>query len=458
VTVDLVNLSGKRVLVVGLARSGVAAARFCAARGAAVTVNDRREAAALTETLAALPPSVTRLLGSHPGAAFTGADLIVVSPGVPRLPELDAAEAAGVPVIPEVELAAAHLRGDLVGITGTNGKSTTTSWIGDMLAGGDRPVFVGGNLGVPLLEAVDDPAAGPGGIAVAELSSFQLERCTTLHPRVAALLNLTEDHLDRHGDLAGYGAAKARIFAAQTADDWAVVNAASPACAALVAPHRPRVARFGEGTGDAPGAWLDGDRVTVTLPGRAPLAFRAGDLALVGRHNLENAMAAAVVASLLGASPERILASLRGFRGLPHRMEAVGAVQGVRFFNDSKATNVASVAGSLGGFPGRYVLVLGGRHKGAPYTPLRAVLAGHATALLVLGEAAPLIAADLDGVAPIHAVPDVAAAVARGLALAAPGEAVILSPACSSYDQFENYEQRGAAFAAAVRQLDEERR
>jgi UDP-N-acetylmuramoylalanine--D-glutamate ligase len=448
------GLSGKRVLVVGLGRSGVSVARFCAGRGARVTVNDRRDEIALGRVLTALPAGVEAHLGEHPTPLFERQDLIVLSPGVPPLPALEAARAAGVEVIGEIELAARHLQAELVGITGTNGKSTVTSWIGEMLRPGPRPIFVGGNLGAPLIHAVGTPAGGPEGACVVELSSFQLETCRTLRPRVALLLNLAEDHLDRYADLAAYTAAKARIFGAQRPRDWAVLNWDQPACRQIAAGLSSRVAGFGLVHPPAAGAFARGARLVVRLPERTDRSFDITGIRLVGRHNLENALAATLAAVLMRAPDDAIEEALRSFGGLPHRMEAVGEVNGVRFYNDSKATNVSAVAGSLSGFPGRYVWIGGGRHKGAPYGPLREVLAGGARALVLLGEAADRIAADLDGVAPILRVSSLGEAVARAAEIARPGEAVVLSPACASYDMFEDFEARGAAFTAAVQALE----
>ncbi|MFH2010546.1 MAG: UDP-N-acetylmuramoyl-L-alanine--D-glutamate ligase [bacterium] len=447
------ELSGKAVLVVGLGLSGLGAARFCAARGARVTVNDIRGEEPLAATLAQLPDGVRVVLGSHPEEVFRSAELIVLSPGVPPLPALDQARSAGVEIIGEIELAARHLQGQLIAVTGTNGKSTTTSWIGEMLAGLGRPLFVGGNLGEPLIGAAGTQAAGPDGIAVAELSSFQLETCTTLRPRVALLLNLAEDHLDRYAGMDEYIAAKARIFAAQTADDWAVINGDQPACLAVAEGIAARVARFSTTARMDPGASLVDDALCIRLPGVPRMRLSTRSIRLVGRHNLENAMAAILAAALAGATAAQIQAALDQFGGLPHRMQHVGEHDGVRFFNDSKATNVSAVVGSLTGFPGGYVLVAGGRHKGAPYTPLRPVL-GAVRAVILIGEAADLLAEDLYGVAPLHRAKTLEEAVRLGAKLAQAGEAVVLSPACSSYDMFTNYERRGEAFAAAVARLE----
>lgn len=448
-----IQLKGRQVLVVGLGRSGQAAAHLCVRHGARVTVNDHRSAEALGPALDALPAGVALHLGGHPEALFVSKDLIVLSPGVPPLPALEAAARAGVEILGEIELAARFVSADVVGITGTNGKSTVTTWIGDMLRASGRPLFVGGNLGEPFTSAVDTAAGGRGGICVVELSSFQLETCVSLRPRVALLLNLDADHLDRYPDLQAYGAAKARIFAHQGEGDWAITNWDQPLCRALVEGVPGQVAGFGLQEVPPWGATTEGDGIILTLPGQSPVTLSAARLRLVGRHNLENALASALGAVLLGAEPDAVQASLDTFGGLPHRMELVGEVRGVRFYNDSKATNVSAVAGSLGGFPDRYVWVAGGRHKGASYHPLRAVLGGRAKALVLLGEAADLIAEDLAGVAPVVRAGSLEEAVALAADRASPGEAVVLSPACSSYDMFRNFEERGACFAAAVADL-----
>lgn len=447
------ELPGRRVLVVGLGRSGQAVTRFCVERGARVTVNDHRHADVLGPTLASLPPGTDAVLGHHPEQLFVEQDLIVLSPGVPALPAVRSAALAGVEILGEIELASRFVEGDVVGITGTNGKSTVTTWIGEMLRGAGRPIFVGGNLGDPFIEAVDTPAGRSGGICVVELSSFQLETCISLRPRVALLLNLDADHLDRYPDMDAYGQAKARIFAAQGPKDWAITNWDQPACRALLQDVPGQVAGFGILAAPPVGATAKDEIIRLAFPGEPSVALSVAGLRLVGRHNLENAMAASLAAHLVGSPPAAIQRALDTFGGLPHRMELVGEAKGVRYYNDSKATNVSAVAGSLGGFPGRYVWVAGGRHKGASYAPLWPLLAGRAKAVVLIGEAAELIAADLAGVAPMTRAGSLEEAVSQAAAISEPGEAVVLSPACSSYDMFSNFEERGAAFARAVTEL-----
>ena len=452
------NLKGKQILVVGLGRSGVGAALRCHKMGAQVTATDNRPAEAIPDAVAALDGSCRLELGGHDPASFTGADLIVLSPGVPEIPPLRAARAAGVQVIGELELSYRLVQAPVVAITGTNGKSTTTSLIGAMVAASGRPTFTGGNLGAPLVEAVGTPAATADGALVVETSSFQLETVETFHARVALLLNLSEDHLDRYPDYEAYVAAKARIFERQTADDFAVVNGAGgqERCVALARAGAARVLTFQlEPDGEDPtGAWLDGDNMMVRLDDGAALErYPRADLRLAGRHNVENALAALLACRLLGVSPETCARALAAFGGLPHRMELAGERGDVRFYNDSKATNVGSVVGSLTGFERPVVLIAGGKDKGGDYAPLRPLLREVATNLVLIGAASDVMAQALDGVVPLHRCSDLRAAVALAAKLARPGDAVVLSPACSSFDMFDNYEQRGEVFTQAVAAL-----
>ncbi len=454
---DPPRLAGQRVLVVGLARSGVAAARVALNRGARVTVTDRRAATELGPAVAELGSSVEFALGGHDPADFTGADLVVVSPGVPlALPEIQAARRQGVPVWAEVELAFRLLPPvPLLGITGTNGKSTTTALAGALLAR-DRRVFVGGNLGTPLSELV--LADREVEALVVELSSFQLEGIERLRPQVAAFLNLTPDHLDRYRDLDAYGQAKARLFMNQQAGDHAVANARDPRALALAGTSRGRLLTFGFGDPAPRGARAPeagGSFWLAPTPG-APERYALRSRALRGRHNLENAMAAALCARLLGASGAQVQAGLDAFAGLPHRLELVRERGGVEWVNDSKATNVDSTAVGLAAFPpGRrhVVLILGGRGKRAPYAPLAPLFAERVKALLTLGEDAPTIERELSSAAPTERAGTLEAAVRRAAALAGEGDVVLLSPACASFDQFKNYEQRGEAFRRLVQEL-----
>ena len=458
-----VDLRDRRVLVVGLGRSGTAAARLCAARGARVTVTDSRDAAALGPSLAALPAGVQRELGGHQTASFTGAELIVLSPGVPEIPALIAARRAGVAVTGELELASHFIEASMVAITGTNGKSTTTTLCGTILAGTGAPTFVGGNLGQPLAEAVATPAGGAGGYCVVEASSFQLETTDTFRPRVAVLLNVTADHLDRHAGLDGYAAAKARIFRAQRRDAFAIVNA-DDALAMRVSDGiaAPRLTFSVAGTPAAEpragGAWISGDALIVRLPGGRDEAYPGHLPSLMGRHNQANALAALLAGRLAGASEAEARRGLLAFRALPHRMELVAEQDGIAYFDDSKGTNVGAVVAALAGFPRRVVLIAGGRDKGGDYAPLAETLASVGRGVVLIGEAADRIAASLAATVPggpgaplpVARAASMEEAVAAAVRLARPGDAVVLSPACSSFDMFRDYQHRADVFRAAV--------
>ncbi len=450
------ELSGRKVTVVGLARSGAAAARLCAREGAVVTVTDRRGEAELAGPLQALPGGVRRRLGGHDLADFEGADLVVVSPGVPMAnPEIQAARRRGVPVWGEVELGFRQLGpgATVVGITGTNGKSTTTALTGALLAA-DRPTFVGGNLGTPLCEHLLSGARSAA--VVLELSSFQLEGIERFRAHVGAVLNVTPDHLDRYPGVEAYAAAKARLFASQQPEDFAVANGRDPRAMAMAGASRGDRYEFGFGP-PAPASARDpggepgpaGSEIWFTRRSRGPERFLLRNRALRGRHNRENAMAAVACARLLGVPGPRVQEGLDRFPGLPHRLELVAERGGVEWVNDSKATNVDSTAVGLAAFPAgvpRVVLIMGGRGKRAPYAPLRPLFAGRVKALLTIGEDAPAVERELGGLAPTESCGDLAGAARRAALLAGPGDVVLLSPACASYDQFSSYEHRGEVF------------
>lgn len=443
------SVRGKTVTVIGAGRSGTAAARLALRKGAdVVVIQDKREAADVGEdhVLTLAREGIRLELGGHRVQTLKNSDLIVVSPGVPDLPEIRAAEQAGVPVISEIELASWFVRGSVLAVTGTNGKSTVTTLAGEMLKHSDVPTFVGGNLGTPLSEAVDTAAAAEGGILVIELSSFQLERTYTLRPRVAVLLNLTPDHLDRYDSLATYGAAKQRIFLAQTRDDHAVVPSADPVAVAMARAGAGRLHTYGAPDGEVrvhQGAMVDSNGE------RYPLEM----LKLKGAHNIDNAMAAVLAARLMGATTRGIRTALERFEGLPHRMQWVLEDDGIVYYNDSKATNVGAAVKALEGLDRRVVLVAGGRHKGASYAPLRPLLRDKGRALVLIGEAAEVMRQELGDVVPVRVAEDMFEAVRLARNLARRGDAVLLAPACSSLDMFENYEERGRVFTAAVRAM-----
>jgi UDP-N-acetylmuramoylalanine--D-glutamate ligase len=438
----------RRVYVLGLGLSGAAAARLLRSRGVAVVASDRRAADELELAGLAGDPGVELRLGVDERLLPPDIDAVVTSPGVaPGHPLLVAARAAGVPVLAEVELACRHLAGTLVAITGSNGKSTTTAMTGAMLTGAGRAVEVCGNIGTPLASVVD---GAPGRIFVVELSSFQLETIDEFHPRAAALLNLSPDHLDRHGDFAGYLAAKRRIFRNQTGDDVAVLNADDPDSAATPAGGRRRFFSLRDAVED--GVCVAGERVIERCPGAPdrPL-FARSDVPVPGPHNLENAMAAALLALAAGAPAESLATSLRSFRGLPHRMERVAEREGVVFFDDSKGTNIGATLRSLEGFAdGSVHLVLGGRNKGADFAGLREQVARKARRVYLIGESAGAIGAALAGAVEQSQSGTLAAAVAEAAERARPGESVLLSPACASFDQFRDFADRGRSFRRLV--------
>jgi len=449
-----VELSGKNAMVVGLGESGLAVVRFLAARGAHVRVNDRRDA----ETLGAAATEVAALdadlvLGGHPDSAFEGLDLIVVSPGVPPLPQLDEAERRGVPVMSEVELAARFIEAPLVAITGTNGKSTVTTLIGEMCRRLGRPVFIGGNLGRPMIEAAGTDAGAQGGLVIVELSSFQLERVSQMKAHVAVLLNITPDHLDRYRSFEAYAAAKARIFERQDAEDFAVLPADAPDLRELIVDDGT-VVLFDGRNGDV--------RVVdeVLTDTQSSLRVPVGELRIRGSHNVSNACAAVLVARLLGVRDDDIASVLREFKGLAHRMQYVRSVDGVEYIDDSKATNVGAAVASIDGLTGstgKIVLIAGGVDKGGSYQPLRRRMSEDGRGVVVLGEAASLLErAFTDSPIELRHATSMRDAVTRAAELARPGDTVLLAPACSSFDMFRSYAERGDHFQRAVETLGEQ--
>ena len=449
------DVAGLPVVVVGLARSGIAAARFLADAGARVVASDRKplvelEAAAMS--LAAR--GVTLELGGHVSASFIAARLVVVSPGVPwELPELAAARAAGVPVIGEIELAWRSLKGSVAAVTGTKGKSTTTAALGEMLRAEGRDVRVGGNIGQPLIDLV--AGATDATVFAVEVSSFQLEASVSFRPRVAVFLNLSPDHLDRHPSFEAYAAAKARIFACQQPDDWAVVNADDPGVLALARKGRARLLPVGSARG-ATAAFFEGGHARLRLDGREETLFDRAALQLPGAHLAYDLLMAAVAARLLGATPSAIARAVATFRGLEHVLENVAEIDGVAYFNDSKATNVDAARKSLESFSQPVWLILGGRFKGGDLGSLAPAVAGRVKAILAIGEAQPLIEEALARVAPVVRCDSLRDAVAEAHAQARAGEAVLLAPACASFDMFRDYAERGRAFKDEVRRVQRE--
>jgi UDP-N-acetylmuramoylalanine--D-glutamate ligase len=447
---DPMDLSGRRVLVVGAARTGLAVARVLARHRARVRLVDRRLRPEEAAAAAALGPEVECRLGDDGPATLAGVDLVVPSPGVSAsAPVLAEAVTRGIPVRSEIELAAALVSCPLLAVTGTNGKSTTTTLVGEMLAAAGRRVFVGGNLGTPLAAAVDHD----WDVAVVEISSFQLEWVAGFRPAVAVLLNVTPDHLDRHGSMAAYLDAKTRIFAAQGVADRAVLNRDDPAVWGLRDRLRSRVVSFGVAAHPGAGACVRGDRVVVRDERGAEVDFPLAAARLTGRHNLENMMASVLVARDQDVSPAAILSVLRRFGGLPHRCELVAESGGVRYYDDSKATNVGAVIKSLEGFREPLVLVMGGVDKDTPFEPLRPHVRANVRRVVAYGKAAVRIAGALEGAVPVARIERFADAVRAALADVRPGEIVLLAPGCASFDQFTGYAERGDAFRALVGEI-----
>lgn len=441
----------RRAYVLGLGMSGAAAAGLLATRGVEVVASDRRPAEQLELGTLAGRAGVELRTGRDEDELGPGFDAVVVSPGIALgHPLLESARRQGVPVVAEVELAFAYLEGPVVAVTGSNGKSTTTAMTGALLAGAGRAVEVCGNIGVPLAAVVDGT---PGRTFVVELSSFQLETVDRFRPRAAALLNLSPDHLDRHGDLAGYLAAKRRIFGRQEAGDVAVLNADEPEVAATATRSRRRF--FSRLVAASDGCDLEAGRVVERRKDEeARELFDVADVALPGPHNLENAMASALLAIAVGAAPDSFPATLRGFAGLPHRLERCGERGGVVFFDDSKGTNVAATARSLEGFDdGSVHLVLGGRNKGADFTFLRPIVRRKARHVYLIGESAAELERALAGIAEMSRAGTLESALAEASDRARTGEAVVLSPACASFDQFRDYRDRGETFQRLVAAL-----
>jgi UDP-N-acetylmuramoylalanine--D-glutamate ligase len=451
-----VGVEGKPVVVVGLARSGVGAAAFLARLGTPVVATDRKSAGELQTEVSILEPLGVRLeMSGHRAETFVAAREIVVSPGVPAdLPELRAARAAGVPVIAEIELAFRHLKGRMAAVTGTKGKSTTTAALGAMLRADGGDVRVGGNIGEALIGLV--PGSTSATRFAVEVSSFQLEGIRTFRPDVAVFLNLSEDHLDRHASFAEYAEAKARIFENQGPEDWAVINADDPRVLEVARGARARAVPFhpaGPAPAAAPGAYFESGRACLRTESGTETLFDLSSVQLPGPHLAGDLLAAAAAARALGAAPGAIARAVSSFRGAEHVLEHVATVDGVAYFNDSKATNILAARRSLESFRGPVLLILGGRYKGGDFFDLAPALRDHGKAVLAIGEAEERITASLHDVLPVHACGTLEAAVARARAESAPGDTVLLAPACSSFDMFSDYAARGRAFKEEVGRL-----
>ncbi len=446
------DLRGRRVLVIGAGRTGLAVARALAGRGARVLLADRR-----TDVGTAVEPSmagadVEMRLGDDSLRLLDGVDLVVPSPGVPATARpLAEAAARRLPVMSEIELAARLLGCPIVAVTGTNGKSTTTTMIGDMLTAAGAQAFVGGNLGTPLIEAVH----GAWDVAVAEISTFQLEWVERFRPRIGVLLNVTPDHLDRHGTMQAYAAAKARLFAAQEPSDVAVLNRDDPLVWELAPKLRARVVSIGRSDDvRGPAGAFERGRQVIYRDESGEQIFSLAHGGDGGMPFIDNVLAAVATARLYGASAEAIQTVLGGFRGLPHRCEFVVEARGVRYYDDSKATNVGAVLKSLESFPPPIVLLMGGLDKGADFAALRPRVGERVRAVVAYGRARERIATALAGAVSVICVDRFEEAVARCRATALPGDAVLLAPGCASFDQFTDYAERGNCFQSLVRQAN----
>jgi len=452
-----IELRKKRVLVVGLARTGVATALFCAGHNAIVSATETRGESELGDAPGRLREAGVALeLGGHTEKMFLAQDLIIPSPGVPADdPFLLLARSKGITVWSEVELAYRFLEGKLIGITGSNGKTTTTTLVHHILQAGAMKAFLAGNVGVPLIGEVEKMDAGS--VAVAELSSFQLELIEKFRPNIGALLNLTPDHLDRHKTMEAYAKAKARIFENQTELDAAILNADDEA-SAKYAPKKPQVFWFSRQKQVAQGACVHSEEIVVAHHGKEDRVMKVAEIPLPGAHNLENVLAAVIIARLAGVDAGTIAKAVKSFAGVEHRLEFVTEIGGVKYYNDSKATNVDATLKALEAFPGRILIVLGGKDKGSDYTVLQKPLREKAILALLIGAAADKIEKQIAGSVAIERAGTIERAVEAASLAAQAGDVVLLAPACASFDQFQNYEERGKVFKELVRGLENRNR
>jgi UDP-N-acetylmuramoylalanine--D-glutamate ligase len=446
------ELNGKRVLVVGLGKSGVASALFLKARGASVTVSDTKSGDELrNEIPVLLDHGITVESGGHGDRTFRGQDLIVVSPGVPvDAPPLVQARALGETVIGEVELAARFLPGPIVAITGSNGKTTTTTLVGEIMTAAGFPALVGGNIGTPAISLADH--AKRDTVVVLEISSFQLETIQTFRPKVGVVLNVTPDHLDRHRTFEVYVEAKARIFENQQASDFAVLNADDPTCVAMAARTRAPVFWFSRQKEVQQGASVRDGNILFRDKTSQREIMQVSEIPLKGAHNLENVLAAVCASALMGCPPDKIRQAVCDFKAVEHRLEFVATIRGVDYYNDSKATNVDATIKALESFPANIHLILGGKDKGSDYGVLNDLLKQRVKRVYTIGAAAAKIESQVRDVEVVHAE-TLENAIRKANAVAEAGDVVLLAPACASFDQFKNYEHRGQMFKEIVRGL-----
>ncbi len=444
------DVKDKRVLVVGLGKSGVASALFLKARGARVTVSDTKSPDQLRDEIPALlDHGIAVETGGHGERTFRGQDLIVVSPGVPvDAPPLVQARASGEPVIGEIELAAQYLPGSIVAITGSNGKTTTTTLAGDVVTAGGFPTVVGGNIGTPAISLVE--RAGRDTVVVLEISSFQLETIQTFRPKVAVILNITPDHLDRHRTFQTYVDAKARIFENQQPSDYVVLNEDDPTCLTLAGRTRAQVFWFSRKKEVKQGAYVDGGRILFRDGAGQREIMLVSEISLKGAHNVENVLAAVCTGALMGVPADMIRQAVRNFKAVEHRLEYVATIKGVEYYDDSKATNVDATIKALESFPANIHLILGGKDKGSDYTVLNDLLRQRVKRVYTIGAAAEKIESHIKGAAEVVHAETLDNAIRRATAVAQPGDIVLLAPACASFDQFQSYNHRGRVFKEVV--------
>jgi len=444
------ELKNKRVLVVGLGRSGVAAATFLQEQGARVIVSDTKTEAQLQNEISVLlDRGISIETGRHGERTFRDQDLIVVSPGVPSdQPQLQQARSLGIPVIGEVELACRFLKGKIIAITGSNGKTTTTTLAGEILAKSGKKTLVGGNIGTPVISLAGQSSAD--GFDVLEISSFQLETIQQFKPYISAILNITPDHLDRHRTFQAYVDAKARIFENQQPSDFGLLNADDPTCVGLKSKVKGALYWFSRKQRVENGASVVGDQIIFRANDQETSVLSLNHIQLKGAHNLENVLAAVCIGMIAGCGPQQVRKAVGEFHGVEHRLELAATIQGIAFYNDSKATNVDATIKALESFPGNIHLILGGKDKGSDYTVLNPLLRERTKRAYLIGAAAAKIGAQIQGTTPIVYSGTLERAIRQAFDSAVSGDVVLLAPACASFDQFENYEHRGRAFKELV--------
>lgn len=450
------KVAGKKVLIIGAARSGIACAKFLAARGAIVALNDQKPFEKWSSEARALQDDgIGCFSGELPGWLLDNIELLVVSPGVPsKSIPIRYAERAGAEVIGEVELASRYLKGRVVGVTGSNGKTTTTALVGQLLKDAGLTVQVGGNIGTALISLVESSVAE--GWTVVELSSFQLETIKEFHPTVAVVLNVTPNHMDRYETLTDYAAAKHRIFMNQTPSDVAVLNADDEIVSSWAQGLRAHVVEFSVNRELMEGLFLRGDELISRTAAGEKVLLRRDEMKLRGQHNVENVLAALAAGLACGAAPDSMRQTISRFQPVEHRLEFVREINEVKFYNDSKATSVDATVKALEAFAserGKVVLILGGKGKHAPYAPLASLVKANARVMILIGEDAETIARELGEYAPHERATDMQDAVSRAFAAAQPGDVVLLAPACASFDMFESFEHRGKVFKEHVSSL-----